>query len=173
MKNKLIIIIFFIVASAMLSSCSDFRKAVGKEKVIPDEFSVVLTPSLLIPPGYKIDPQVIRNNGLTKDNNEFQLSEEIAINENKEASSFSELFKLNNVPKDIRKIVDEETLGISLSERRGIDILFGNIPKSGVIIDTKKEALRIRKNQSSDKNINSTPSPAIDINSGKPLLIKW
>ena len=48
---------------------------------------------------------------------------------------------------------DEETLGIALSERRGIDILFGDIPKSGVVIDTKKEALRIRKNKSSDKNI--------------------
>ena len=42
----------------ILSSCSDFRKAVGKEVVIPDEFSVAVTPSLLIPPGYEIDPQV-------------------------------------------------------------------------------------------------------------------
>ena len=172
MKNKSLIIFAFILNLAVLSSCSDFRKAVGKEKVIPDEFSVVLTPSLLIPPGYKIDPQVIRNSSLSKDNNEFQLSEEIEIKENKEANSFSELFKLKNVPKDIRKIVDEETLGISLSERRGIDILFGDIPKTGVVIDSKKEALRIKKKKSSDKNINSTPSPAIDINSGKPLLIK-
>ena len=44
-----------------LSSCSDFRKAVGKEKVIPDEFSVALTPSLIVPPGYKIDPEVFKN----------------------------------------------------------------------------------------------------------------
>ena len=172
MKNKSLIIFVFILTLGMLSSCSDFRKAVGKEKVIPDEFSVVLTPSLLIPPGYKIDPQAIKNNSLTEDKNEFQLSKEIEIKENKEASSFSELFKLKNVPKDIRKIVDEETLGISLSERRGIDILFGDIPKTGVVIDSKKEALRIKKKKSSDKNINSTPSPAIDINSGKSLLIK-
>ena len=89
-----------------------------------------------------------------------------------EASSFSELFGSKNVPKDIRKIVDEETLGISLSERRGIDILFGDIPETGVVIDAKKEALRIRKNKSSGQKINSTPSPALDINSGKPLLIK-
>ena len=103
MKNKLLMIWVFSLTLAMLSSCSDFRKAVGKEKVIPDEFSVVLTPSLLIPPGYKIDPQAIRNNDLNRDNNEFRLSEEIEIKENKEASSFSELFKLKNVPKDIRK----------------------------------------------------------------------
>ena len=126
----------------------------------------------MVPPGYQIDPKTIKNKSLTKDNSEFQLSEEIEIKENKDASSFSELLKLKNVPKNIRKIVDEETLGIALSERRGIDILFGDIPKSGVVIDSKKEALRIRKNKSSDKIINTTPSPAIDINSGKPLLIK-
>ena len=172
MKNKLLIIFVFILTLGMLSNCSDFRKAVGKEKVIPDEFSVALTPSLLIPPGYKIDPQTIKNNDLTKDNNEFQLNEEIDIKENKEVNSFSELFNSQKIPKNIRKIVDEETLGISLSERRGIDILFGNIPKTGVVIDAKKESLRIKKNKLLKQNINSNPSLGIDTNSGKPLLIK-
>ena len=41
-----------------------------------------------------------------------------------------------------------------------------------VLIDSKKEALRIKKNKLSKQDINSNPSPAIDINSGKPLLIK-
>ena len=94
------------------------------------------------------------------------------LKDKKEANSFSEMFDTKNVPKDIRKLVDEETLGISLGERRGIDILFGNIPKTGVVIDPKKEAIRIKKNQSTKQNINSNPSPAVDINSGKPLLIK-
>ena len=78
MKNKLLIIFIFILPLGMLSSCSDFRKAVGKEKVIPDEFSVVSTPSLIIPPGYTIDPQTIKSNDLKGDNNDFQLSEEWA-----------------------------------------------------------------------------------------------
>ena len=156
----------------MLSSCSDFRKAVGQEKVIPDEFSVAVTPSLIIPPGYLIDPKVLKNNDLDKRNSNFSLVEEIDIKDKKEANSFSKIFDSNNVPKDIRKLVDEETLGISLGERRGIDILFGNVPKIGVVIDPKKEALRIKKNKSLKQNINSNPSPAVDINSGKPLLIK-
>ena len=48
MKNKFFIISVFLLPTIMsLSSCSDFRKAVGKEKVIPDEYSVVsTTPSL-------------------------------------------------------------------------------------------------------------------------------
>ena len=172
MKIKFLLIFIFLVPLGMLSSCSDFRKAVGQEKVIPDEFSVAVTPSLIIPPGYLIDPKVIKNNDLDNKNSNFSLVEEIDIKDKKEANSFSEIFESKNVPKDIRKLVDEETLGISLGERRGIDILFGNIPKTGVVIDSKKEALRIKKNKSLKQNVNSNPSPAVDINSGKPLLIK-
>ena len=103
---------------------------------------------------------------------ELGLIYEIDIKDNKDAINFGELFDTKNVPKDIRKLVDEETLGISLGERTGIDILFGNVPKTGVVIDQKKEALRIKKNKLSKQDINSNPSPAVDVNSGKPLLIK-
>ena len=172
MKIKFLLILVFLTSLGMLSSCSDFRKAVGQEVVVPDEFSVAVTPSLLIPPGYKIDSQSLKNIDLEKTDNNFNLNQEIDIKDKKEANSFSEMFDTKNVPKDIRKLVDEETLGISLGERRGIDILFGNVPKTGVVIDSKKEAIRIKKNKSSKQNINSNPSPAVDINSGKPLLIK-
>lgn len=172
MKIKFFLILVFLTSLGFLSSCSDFRKAVGQEKIIPDEFSVAVTPSLLIPPGYNIDAQSFKNIDLEKTDNNFNLNQEIDIKDKKEANSFSEMFDTKNVPKDIRKLVDEETLGISLGERRGIDILFGNIPKTGVIIDSKKEALRIKKNKLSKQDINSNPSPAFDVNSGKPLLIK-
>jgi hypothetical protein len=154
-----------------ISSCSDFRKAVGKEKVIPDEFLASTTPSLLVPPGYNIDPELFKNkNSLVKEN--FSLSEKIKINNTNNISSFKELFVSKDIPKDIRKIVDEETLGVSLSERRGIDILFGNVPKTGVVLNGKKEALRLRSNKLSGEKLNSSPTPALDINSGKPIVIK-
>ena len=79
MKNKFLITFVFLLILGALSSCSDFRKAVGKEKVIPDEFSVAVTPSLLIPPGYKIDPQLLKQNKSEGVNNNFSLSEEIDI----------------------------------------------------------------------------------------------
>ena len=172
MKIKFLIIFIFLIPMGMLSSCSDFRKAVGKEVVVPDEFSVAVTPSLLIPPGYEINPQVLKNNDLENTNDNFNINKEIDIKDEKDTNSFGELFDTKNVPKDIRKLVDEETLGISLGERTGIDILFGNIPKTGVVIDSKKEALRIKKNKLSKQDINTNPSPAVDISSGKPLLIK-
>ena len=172
MKIKFLLIFVSFIPLGMLSSCSDFRKATGKEVVVPDEFSVAVTPSLVIPPGYEIDPQTLINDVSKLNDDNFSLNQEINIKEKKEVNSFRELFDTKNIPKDIRKLVDEETLGISLGERRGIDILFGNIPKTGVVIDSKKEALRIRKNESLKQKINSNPSPAVDINSGKPLLIK-
>ena len=62
MKSKFFKMSFcFLPLIMSISSCSDFRKAVGKEKVIPDEFLVLTTPSLLVPPGYNIDPEVFKN----------------------------------------------------------------------------------------------------------------
>ena len=172
MKSKFFKMLFcFLPLIMSISSCSDFRKAVGKEKVIPDEFLVSTTPSLLVPPGYNIDPEVFKNkNVLVKEN--FSLSEKMKINNTNNISSFEELFISKDIPKDIRKIVDEETLGVSLSERRGIDILFGNVPKTGVVLNGKKEALRLRNNKLSGEKLNSSPTPALDINSGKPIVIK-
>ena len=94
------------------------------------------------------------------------------INKNRNALTSKELFISKDIPKDIRKIVDEETLGVSLSERRGIDIVFGNVPKTGTVLNGKKEALRLRNNKLSGEKPNSSPTPALDINSGKPIVIK-
>ena len=74
------------------------------------------------------------------------------------------------MPQDIRKIVDEENLGISRSKRTGFDILFGNNPKIGVYLDPEKETLRIKNNK--EKSLLSKPSPSINTNDEKKLLIK-
>ena len=169
MKNSLpIFFILFLPIILSVSSCSDFRKAVGKEKVIPDEFSVATTPSLVVPPGYKIDPEKIKN--ISKNNiasNVLSKKLNIKTNQNQsESKSFVGLFDFKNIPKDIRRIVDEETTGIALSERSGMDILFGNIPSAGIIVDTKKESLRLINKSNEDA------TPAFDKNTGKTILIK-
>ncbi len=173
MKSKFLkISVCFLPLIISVSSCSDFRQAVGKEKVIPDEFSVMTVPSLLIPPGYNIDPEVFKNKNSIDPQKDFSLSQKIIIDNANNVSSFKELFVSRDIPKDIRKTVDEETLGISLSERTGLNILFGDIPESGVIIDAKKEALRLRNNKSMGTKLNSNSTPAIETNSGKQIFIK-
>ena len=103
MKNKFFKIFVFLIPLGMsLSSCSDFRKAVGKEKVIPDEFAVAMTPSLIVPPGYNIDTDIFNNNGATKAENDFNLSSEINVIETNQISSFQDLFVNKRTSKDIR-----------------------------------------------------------------------
>ena len=43
-----------------LTGCSDFRRAVGKEKSTPDEFKVVVRPPLSLPPGFSDRPDPCR-----------------------------------------------------------------------------------------------------------------
>jgi hypothetical protein len=173
MKSKFLkLSLCFIPLIMSISSCSDFRKAVGKEKVIPDEYSIITTPSLLVPPGYNIDPEVFKNKKLSEAKKDFNLSDKIIINNQNEVSSFKDLFISKNTLKDIRQIVDEETLGISLSERTGFQVLFDKKPEVGVVLDSKKEALRLRNKKFSGEKLNSDPSPAIEKNSGKQILIK-
>ena len=56
MKNKLAKIFIILLPTVLsVSSCTDLRVALGKEKSVPDEFSIGLTPSLVVPPGYGIE----------------------------------------------------------------------------------------------------------------------
>ena len=48
--------ILAVVAAAWLSGCQDFMVAIGKEKVVPDEFAVVSRAPLAIPPDYSLRP---------------------------------------------------------------------------------------------------------------------
>ena len=47
--STLTLLIFF---SFLNSGCSDFRQAIGKEKFIPNEYSFVNTPTLIMPPEF-------------------------------------------------------------------------------------------------------------------------
>ncbi len=50
--------LIFVVAAAALSlgGCTDLKRAVGLEKVIPDEFAVVKSAPLAIPPDFNLRP---------------------------------------------------------------------------------------------------------------------
>lgn len=45
-----------VLAALSLQGCTDFKRAVGWEKVIPDEFAVVSRAPLAIPPDYTLRP---------------------------------------------------------------------------------------------------------------------
>jgi len=45
-----------LVAATILGGCDDFMRAIGKEKVVPDEFAVVSRAPLAVPPDFALRP---------------------------------------------------------------------------------------------------------------------
>ena len=162
--KKISILILLLFFSFLNSGCSDFRQALGKEKFIPNEYSFLSTPTLIMPPEFGNKDNIIEKGSSINETPELSLN-----NKNKK-SGFDYLFNFNSVTQNIRKIVDDENLGIVKSERTGIDVLLGNNPKIGVYLDSEKETLRIKNNK--EKSILSNPSPSINTTDDKKLLIK-
>ena len=158
------ILVLIILFSFLSLGCSDFRQAIGKEKFIPNEYSFLSTPTLIMPPEFGNKDNIIEK-GIS-----INKTPELSLKNKNNNSGFDTLFNFNSIPQDIRKIVDEENLGVRKSERTGIDILLGNNPEVGVYLDSEKETLRIKKTK--DKSLLSNPSPSINTNDGKKLLIK-
>ena len=162
--SKFFILILLIFFSFLNSGCSDFRQAIGKEKFIPNEYSFLSTPKLIMPPEFGDKDNIIEKG------DSINKTPEIGLKNKNKKSEFDYLFNFNSVPKDIRKIVDDENLGISRSERTGIDIILGNDPDVGVYLDSEKETLRIKNTK--EKSLLSNPTPSINTTDGKKVLIK-
>ena len=162
--RKLSILFLIIFSSFLNSGCSDFRQAIGKEKFIPNEYSFLSTPKLIMPPEFGNKENIIEKGSSINE------TPELSSNNKNKKSGFDYLFNFNSVPQDIRKIVDDENLGIVKSERTGIDILLGNNPEVGVYLDSEKETLRIKNTK--EKSLLSKPSPSINTTDDKKLLIK-
>ena len=156
--------VLIILFSFLSSGCSDFRQAIGKEKFIPNEYSFVSTPTLIMPPEFG------NKNNIIEKGNSINNRPQLSLKNKDNKSGFDTLFNFNLVPKDIRKMVDDENLGISRSERTGLDVLLGNNPKIGVYLDSEKESLRIKNNK--EKSLLSKPSPSINTTDNQKLLIK-
>ena len=162
--RKFIILILLILFGFLNSGCSDFRQAIGKEKFIPNEYSFLSTPTLIMPPEFGNKDNIIEKGS------SINKIPELSLNNKNKKSGFDYLFNFNSVPQNIRKIVDDENLGIVKSERTGIDILLGNNPEVGVYLDSEKETLRIKNTK--EKSLLSKPSPSINTTDDKNLLIK-
>ena len=162
--RKFSILALSILFSLFSSGCSDFRQAIGKEKFIPNEYSFLNTPTLIMPPEFG------NKDNIFEKGNSINKTPELSFINKDNKSGFNTLFNFNSVPKDIRKIVDDENLGVRRSQRSGFDILVGNNPKVGVYLDSEKESLRIKNNK--EKSLLSKPSPSINTNDEKKLLIK-
>ena len=60
-RSSLLLVAVLAVATLPLGGCDSFNRAIGKTRVIPDEFQVVSNAPLAIPPDYALRPPRVGN----------------------------------------------------------------------------------------------------------------
>ena len=88
------------------------------------------------------------------------------------ATNFDDLFAFDKIEDDIRVKVDEETAGIRFERRLPFQIIFGDLPNVGPVVDKMAEDARIRRNQLQERAINEGATPAVDEVLSEPVLVK-
>jgi hypothetical protein len=162
--NKLFQILGAVTLLSMLSACSDFRKAIGTEKSSPDEFQVVVRPSLVLPPNFSSRPTAAtgaQTAATVASDAQAQASVLLGGRETG-ASDYSDIFAFDKIVEDVRSKVDEETAGIKFERRLPIQVLFGGLPDVGPVIDKMAEDRRIRRNRLENRSLSYGATPAID-----------
>ena len=71
--RKLSVFALLIFFSFLNSGCSDFRQAIGKEKYIPNEYSFLSTPKLIMPPEFGNKDNIIEKRRSIKETPELSL----------------------------------------------------------------------------------------------------
>jgi hypothetical protein len=155
------------VAALPLGGCDSFNRAIGKTRVIPDEFQVVSNAPLAVPPDYALRPPRV-GNGPAQSTPTEQARETVfragdtngqsggvAAPDKTMSAGEQDLLKAagaNNVPSDIRQTVDADpTEGVPFDRSLVDKLLFWSgptTPASTDVLNPGQEASRIRLAQS-------------------------
>ena len=139
---KKLVILFVLIFS--LSGCSNFRKAIGSEKLELDEFSTVTQKRLVIPKDFDLSKKIVSDD-INLSQSQTEMLNYFGVKSRKEIDKhdmdFSKNFPLYEISSNIRTIIDEETLELQKNSMAGIDMLFndGSLPLIGEVINPEKE----------------------------------
>ena len=145
---KKIFLAFLLIFCFHLTGCSNFRQAVGSEKIKFDEFAIVEKNKLVMPPKFDLTAD-IKSVEKKESNAKHEISTLFGVERRLEMDNldqqFAKLFPLEQISENIRIIINEETYNLRMQSRAGIDMLFGDNdpPKIGPILDAKKEQDRL------------------------------
>lgn len=181
-RSSLLLVAALGAAALPLAGCDSFNRAIGKTRVIPDEFQVVSNAPLAIPPDYALRPPRV-GNGPDQQNTTEQAKETVfragdsnpnapvvAAPDKTMTAGEQDLLKqagATNIPADIRRTVDADPSEGVPFERSLVDkLLFWSGPTTPPSSDTivpGQEASRIRLAQSvTNPNTAAPPAPAAD-----------
>ncbi len=172
--------------AASLGGCTDIKRALGMEKVIPDEFAVVSRAPLAIPPDYSLRPpqpgaapsQEVPTQERAKEaifrvgNQQAGLPPAAAERSPGEDDLLRQAGVANADPK-IRAVVTEEQSVSPEGEKTFVDkLLFWRNNSPSEVIDPSKEADRIKQAQTAGQPVApdapnaaaqaETPAPTIE-----------
>ena len=165
-RSSLLVVAALGVATLPLGGCDSFNRAIGKTRVIPDEFQVVSNAPLAIPPDYALRPPRV-GNGPEQANPTDQARETVfragdtpsqpapvAPSKNMSAGEQDLLRQAGatNAPSDIRRTVDADpTEGVPFDRGLVDKLLFWSgptTPPSNQTLNPGEEQSRIRVAQS-------------------------
>jgi hypothetical protein len=175
-RSSLLLVAALGVATLPLGGCDSFNRAIGKTRVIPDEFQVVSNAPLAIPPDYALRPPRVGNGpeqtSVTEQAREtvFRAGDTSAAGPAAPSAKLSpgeqDLLRqagANNVPSDIRQTVDADpSEGVPFDRGLVDKLLFWSGPTTPPSTDTLnpgEEASRIRVAQSVAKPGGPTQTP--------------
>ena len=149
-KNKIIILLMLIALTNF--GCTNFRQAIGSEKIKLDEFSIVEKNKLEMPPKFDLKSEMdvtLKTGSKAKDEISLLFGVERRLELDEIDSELAQFFQFISIEPNIRQIIDQETYELQINSRAGIDILFGSgkQPKIGPLLDPEKEKERIEKLQ--------------------------
>lgn len=153
------------LGAVALTACSG-GNALNGRKTSPDAFEVVVRPPLTLPPNFAARPNADGDEPPTSPPNVIEAVEQaeqvLGSASVQSASDFDALFGTDRIIPNIRRLIDEETLGLQLDNRVPIQELFGGAPQIGPDLDAGREAYRIRRAIIDGKPLTDTPSVGFD-----------
>jgi len=174
-----------LLAALPLAGCDSFNRALGRTRVIPDEFQVVSNAPLAIPPDYALRPPRI-GGGRDQEVSPTQQARESIFRAGDQQASLpppqaqrspgeADLLKetgATNAPPDIRQMVDTDPKEGVPFERSLVDRLIfwsgPTTPPSAVVLNPGEETSRLRLAQTAAKT--SGPAPAASGDAGTPTF---
>ncbi len=171
---------FIVLASALamlsLSACSDLKQEMGIGRNSPDEFTVVKRAPLTLPPDYDLRPPMqgappAAAQATTQAKTELMGADTAAAQPAKGTAedAFLKRAGADKANPGIRTIISQDNGYLALKNERVVDkLIFWNdapppdatIPAS--VVDAKKEAERLKKNQEEGKPVNAGDVPVIE-----------
>jgi Protein of unknown function (DUF3035) len=171
MKTAALMTLAALLAASAVTGCASVRRAVGSEKIAPDEFRVVSKAPLVVPPEFNLRPPrpgEARPMELRPD-----LQARTAVFGVQLGTQASEGERLlveraggTNADPRIRAVIDEETGGVARRSERFADRLLGRAPQATppTPVEAEAEAERLRAERRSIDNATGGAQPSIQQN---------